>query len=388
MIRSVLDIASERASADAKAKPSTTPWWKKRRNLKIAAVVLVVVVAASSLGYQLTRPGPEEVVGDYLSAVRTGDVDAALDYVDYIWEFDEVSDDLLVSGAMTTDWKVTNVARRPGANPLVAVIDFTITAADKTSRKGRFELLDNGSDWQILNPLAKIDIVALPVGFAEFNRVVGYPSKTRKTGDSRPLVEKPARQLWMFPGAYDPYVDSDELVKPRMSSYIAIPSDYLTGKEVMLSSQTFAPELVPGEKLVKEINDQFTDWLDKCADSNRIAPKNCPFAAGTGARKGAVSLEPNQEYATDTADWNITTHSEIELIQANGKFIAREVKPGAVTISGEGRPTDQPDAFPIPFSGDCTIDTASISVTLAKPGEFAFKAQRPTSNCTPTEPEA
>lgn len=384
MMRSVLEMAHERASADAKGKPSKTPWWKKRRNLKIVAVVLVAVVAVSNLGYQLMRPGPEEVVSDYLSAVHDGDVDAALDYVDGIWEFDEVSDDLLVSGAMTTGWRVTNVARRPGVDPRAAIIDFTITAADKTSRNGRFELLDNGSDWQILNPLAKIDIVALPVGFAEFNRVVGYPAETRKTGDSRTLVQKPARQLWMFPGAYDPYVDSDELVKPRMSNYIAIPSDYLRGKEVMLSSQTFAPELAPGGKLVKEVNRQFTDWLDKCADSTRIAPKNCPFAAGAGVRKGAVSLEPDQEYFTDKADWKVTAYPEIELIQANGKFIVREVKPGAVAVSGEGEAADQRDAFPVPFSGNCTIDMASISVILAKPGEFAFEAQRAASSCNPT----
>ncbi|WP_144300463.1 hypothetical protein [Stackebrandtia nassauensis] len=378
-------MASERASADAKAEPSKTPWWKKRRNLKILAVALVAVVAVSNLGYQLTRPGPEAVVSDYLSAIQDGDVDVALDYVDGIWEFDEVSDDLLVSGAMTTDWKVTNVARRPGVDPLVANIDFTITAADKTTRTGRFELLDNGSDWQILNPLAKIDVVAMPVGFAEFNRVVGYPSTTTKTDDSRTLVQKPARQLWMFPGAYDPYVDSDELVKPRMSSYIAIPSKYLRGEAVMLSSQTFAPELVPGKKFVKEVNRQFTDWLDKCAASSRIAPKNCPFAAGAGARRGAVSLEPDQEYLTEKADWKVTAHPEIELIQANGKFIVREVKPGTVAISGEGEPADQRDGFPVPFSGECTIDMASLSVTLAKPGDFAFKAQRPASNCAPTD---
>ena len=384
MMRSVLAIASERASAEAKGSPPKTPWWKKRRNLKIAAVVLVAVVAMSNIVYQLTRPGPEEIVNDYLAAVRSGNVDAALDYVDGIWEFEEVSDDLLVSGTMTTGWKVTNLDRRPGVDDRAAIIDFTITAADKTSRKGRFQLLDNGSNWQILNPLAKIDIAALPVRFAEFNRVVAYPKETRKTGDAQTKLAKPSRQVWMFPGAYDPYVDSDDLVKPRISSYVAIPSNYLTGQAVMLAPQDFAPDIAPGRNQTKEVNRQFRDWLDECADSTRVAPENCPFAGGPKGGKGTVSLGPDEEYTADEADWKVTTYPKIELLQAKGEFVVREVEPGLAAISGEGEPVYRPDGFGVPFSGECDIDTASIRVTLAKPGEFEFKADRPGARCTPS----
>ena len=361
------------------------PWWKHRKPMTIAAILAAVAVAASSVVYLATRPEPEEVAAEYLSVLRHRDIDAALDYVTDVREFDEVSDDLLAKYAMADDWKVTNLARRHGDDSEVATVDFTITAADKTSRKGRFELQNVGGSWQILNPLAKVDLGKLPVGFAEFNGKVGYPKKPKHDGGkARSLTPngKPSRPMWMFPGSYTAFKASKALLKPRISSFVAVPSKYVYEDEDTLVADPFVPVIDPGRKLDEEVNRQFGDWLGECARSSRIDPKSCPFSAGGSTTKGVASVEPDAEYVTDKVDWELVSAPKIELTQDEAAFAVREVEPGEVRLRGDGRPPYLRNALPVSFAADCTIETDSVSVTLAKPGVFAFEAKRPGSRCT------
>ncbi|HEY1176604.1 MAG TPA: hypothetical protein VGF17_10640, partial [Phytomonospora sp.] len=182
----------------------TAPSRRKRRWAVGAAALVAAVAATAVVVVAVNRTAPEEVVEDYLARLLARDAEGALEYADQLAFFADTPADLLVTEAMADDWKVTRVVRRHNEDDDPASVDVTITAADGTSREGRFDLVDGDRGWRILNPLVKLRTAELPADFVEFNGVTTT-----------------AEDFWLFPGAYRAYPSLAGVV--TAPSYVAVP---------------------------------------------------------------------------------------------------------------------------------------------------------------------
>ncbi|MGH8875888.1 MAG: hypothetical protein ACRD0P_00845 [Stackebrandtia sp.] len=366
---------------EAPAVPRPVPLWKRqtKRTVIIGAVVAVAIAAVAL--FVVTRPGPEDLVRDYLESLASKDAETALEYASEADDFEETPDGLLVDEAMSGDWEVTSLTRRHLASSSNATVDVTITAADKTERSGRFHLnVDNG-EWVIDNPLVRLDLASLPMRFADLNGTVVRPGNNGP-GSTDPLGMQKSEPVWVFPGAYEIYRKSSGLIELSEPTYVAVPGGPGPDEEGF-ATQPFMPTVTAGDDLAAELNRQLADWLDECAGSTSASPDGCPFAAGD-EQDTTVHLADGGEYEATEVTWKIKTYPTIEAIQGVGTFAARELAPGVVTVKGKGIP--ETGSGTKKFSGDCGIQLNEIHFELIKPETFEFYLPDPTagtdSTCT------
>ncbi|ADD43046.1 hypothetical protein [Stackebrandtia nassauensis] len=344
------------------ARLQSPPHWtdtRKRLTVIGGVVAGVTVIAASVIVYSAMGSGPEGVVDDYLSELRSGDAEAALEYASSVDELTKASSELLVDKAMATDWEVTQLVRRHEEQDETATVDVTITAADKTSRQGRFHLDEKGPDgWRILNPLIKVDMSELPMEFVEFNGTIVEDSGL----------------MWMFPGAYRAFRDSASLFELSEPTYVAVPSADVPEEGDLLPPETYLPVLKSGKDLDTEVNRQLADWIDECVKSKHIDPEGCPFSGAMYTDRGIVSIDDDL-YQTEEVTWKVKDHPTVRLILKSEGFGIRTVEPGKLTISGTGTDISSSGEPVGKFKGDCGVNLDMTTVTLAEPMEFEFVSE-------------
>lgn len=337
------------------------PWWRRRRWWAVAAGALTVAVAATAVAVAANATEPEEVVEDYLARLLQRDAEGALAYTDQLAAFDSVPHDFLVPEAMAADWTVTRVLRRHGEDDDPATVDVTLTAADGTSREGRFNLVENADgDWRILNPLVELTAEQLPADFIELNG-----------------VSSTADVFWLFPGAYRAYPSLAGTV--TAPTYVAVPPSG-DGREDPdgsgIATEAYLPLFGVGPEQAASLQRSFAAWIDSCAASTAPNPAGCPFAAAYGAS----ILLSDGEYTTDEVTWKVETYPVVRLRQGPQSFSLVIVEPGMMRISGEGTPYYPEDAPDEKFSARCGITLNVVSVRLAPEG-FTFTASAPGPNC-------
>lgn len=349
---------------DAEESPvPAVPWWRRRRRWAVAAGALAVVVSAGVLGLVDDGDDPEDVVAGYLDVLRSRDLEGALRYADGLAPIGDRSRDLLVREAMTGDWEVTGLARRHTEDDHPATVDVDITAADGTSREGRFWLAKDGEGaWRLLNPLVKLTVAAVPADFVEFN---GVSTK--------------ADDLWVFPGAYSAYASLGGVMSAP--TYVAVPAggDGRTGYED-IAEQDYLPLFGFPAEHGAALQSRLNTWLDTCAATTEPNPADCPFAAGYGDFGGDVSLFGGDDFETETVTWEVVSYPVVRLKQVAAYFIAVTVEPGELRISGEGTELLHPERGPRKFAGSCGIHLDFTTVRLTA-GGFAFAAEAYTSTC-------
>lgn len=358
-------------------RPDEPPRWSRRRKWTVALAAVVLLTVAGVVGCTVLRTDPEDVVRDYLDALRSGDAEAALEFVGDVSELGTASEVFLTDKAMARDWTVTKVVPRKVYEES-ATFDVTITAADKTSSTGRFAVDGSGPDgWRIENPLVRVDLSELPMGYAEFNGEVA-DAATIKGSD--PVFQNDLKLgvfAWLFPGAYTAFGDSDGLELPT-NTYVAVPGS--TGT-VETKPRKFLPEITVTDDFVAEAHAQLKDLLDECAKSTEVNPPGCPFAGGYGLEgSDVVSLDDGQDYSVEKVKWKIEAYPKIRLMQTVGWFAVVEVEPGEVTISGKGSRDYEEDSEPRAFSGGCAIDLDYVLAELTEPGTFTFRFPRGASH--------
>ncbi|GIG70084.1 hypothetical protein [Phytomonospora endophytica] len=328
-----------------------TPSHRKRR-WALGAGALTVAVAATVVVIAVNRTTPEDVVEDYFAHLLARDAEGALEYTDQLAFFADTSADLLVPAAMADDWEVTRLVRRHNEDEDPAAVDVTITAADGTSREGRFELVEGDDGWRILNPLVKLRTGELPADFLELNGVVST-----------------AENLWLFPGAYRPYPSLAEVV--TAPSYVAVPRSG-DGRDQPdgIVGEKYLPLFAAGPELADALQRGLAAWLDACAAQGLPNPTGCPFKAGYGGAN-RVALEDGSEYNTPTVVWEVEKYPVVRLTPGPSDFSLITVAPGVIRVSGEGRPYYHPDRPVEKFSGRCGFSLGAVTVRIA-PGGFAF----------------
>lgn len=350
---------------------------RRWRQLVAGAAATVLVLVLGVAGWFVLSRGDhdevEQVVADYLAAVRGGDATAALAYVDAD-PLAEASDDLLVDRAMTDDWEVTQLVRRTLAEQVVAgdsadggapdvrtsTVDVTITATDGTASQGRFALVEQGDGWRLRNPLVKLDLSHGPLAFVDFQGVTSR-----------------AETVWLFPGAYEVYPSMAGLVDP-LPTYVAVPP---FPSEEGPPANDFAPPIRFTDAFHDRLREQLSAWLDECTADTTVTPPGCPFKA---AHPDVDTIRSDQtRYAiADIGEvtWEVSSYPEALPAAAHRDdraFGLLPTQPGQVLLRGQAPPVGAGAAEPEAFEMQCAIPLRATTVTVEGPTEFSFRA-RPT----------
>lgn len=301
--------------------------WRRPRWIIAGLASLVLIVIAALLVPTAFAKSPEDVVADYLAALQEGDVETATTYTDHLG-LGEADSVLLSEEAATGDWSIARLARSHPDDIDPAAVDVTIEAPDGRVSQGRFELVEESDGWTIRNPLVKVDLTMLPVGFVEFNGVVTESDTA-----------------WLFPGAYSAYESYGDLYRPDASSYVALP---FGDSEEEYPEDAFIPLFTIEDALNDTANEQVRAWIDRCAESTEPSPKGCPFAAAAADENWRTDISVgSQRYYTEEVSWEVVEYPVVRLEQAEAGFTIRVMSPGEMTVSGTADGVD--------FSGSCGI---------------------------------
>lgn len=361
---------SDSTSGATSTASGAVPWlrWKV-----VGALAVVGAAAATAVSFSAgdDEQSPEAVVAQYLDVVRSGDVDAAWEYVSAAAELDDsvampgdddaddpASEEMLSAAAMDGDWDVDIVVRESGDRR--AFVDVTVVAADDTAREGRFVLEKSrfGDEWVIGNPVTEVSVSDLPTQFVEFNDVV---------------VD--AEAVWLFPGVYDAFPSFSEVVDLSASTYVAVP----VHQEMWTQ---FNPSVSISADFEDSVAEQLEEWIDECALGDEPALFRCPFS-GEGRESGEASVE-GEHYRDAEVEWEPVVYPQIRLVNANEAFSVQTVAPGQVRISGEGETEDGEIES---FSAICDIGVDSgsgsddVEATLHADLELEFHSAKVKSTC-------
>lgn len=331
--------------------------WSRRRRWVIGAVLVGLVAGAGGVvtAVALWRDSPEDVVREYLEVLQAGDAEAAREYAAVMPEFDAASDEFLVAEAMSRAWRVTQVVRRHNEQDNPATVDVTITAADGTARQGRFQLGRGEDGWTIRNPLVRLDLSLLPLKFAEFNGVTAEAS-----------------EVWLFPGAYQPYTSVSDLFTFSAPTLVAVPRDNSDG-----FGEYYLPQIDFTDGFDTVLQEQVAAWIEECAASSDPFPDGCPFMAGSpDYREIRVDRDRYSAVGDPTVTWEVVSQPVVRLRPGSGAFDTLLVRPGEVRISGTAprRVGEQPEDF----RGTCHVLMDGVRATMPRPGEFAFHVSETT----------
>jgi hypothetical protein len=288
----------------------------RRRTLALAIAGLVlVVVVATVVAVVSIEQDPDDVVRDYLDAIRGGDIGTALAIAGKPEARDRVA--FLDEKALADDWTVDAVVERHRRDD-DADVDVTIRAGGR-SEQGRFHMVHDDDGWHMESPFVQVDLTAAPMNVIELGRARA-PVKRADTSS--------AAQLLVFPGVYRLYPSLTSRVTFDPATLIATPRG---AKDAVLRVDANYTLTDAGTLAVQQSVDAH---VDECAKTTRTAPPGCPFnAEESRALRGL----------TDVSDvrWTMVTRPVAHVVTNNVRDIAVVVRtPGTVRLSGSGAPEE------------------------------------------------
>lgn len=308
----------------ASTEPAERVWWewfgRRRRALLVVAGVLVVGLVATFVVTSISAPGPEDVVEDYLNAIRAGDTDAALEIVgkpNPRNRLDFVTTDAMADG-WTVDAAVVRNLRESDNADDEADVDVTISTK-KDSMQGRFHVVQRDDEWKIDSPFVEVRMTLTGMDSVTLGRV------TRKVPPPDPT--RGSTSALLFPGVYR--VESAE---GRMSlspnEFIAAPRP---DDETL---QDYVPTMELTDSGAEEAQRAVDAYVDACAKRTVAAPAGCPFSADDVVG-GWTEVK--------TVAWRITAHPQAVLEPSDRYgFALITRKPGTVQLTGTGVEEEPP----------------------------------------------
>lgn len=332
-------------------------WWRRRAYLIAAAgaataalLVLVISIAWPEPG----GPGPEDVVREYLDAIRSGDLETAL-RAGGRPDPDRGEDTFLIAEALSGDWEIDRIVRRyPGQDVSPATVDVTITASDGTAGEGRFHLTEGDAGWSIDDPYVGIRDGSVRAGFADFIELEGVV---------RPAVVDPFTTYLLLPGAYRIYPSLAGLVVAEPATIIALPGHDPSPPRPATFELTGA-----GQDAVQRAVDA---RIDTCAAGSTPDP-GCPFSADGDGWDAMIGDHRYDE--VEELTWEVVSYPEVLLGFDGQGYAAIERRPGTVRVTGTGvRLSDDRRRS---FDAECGIDLSFLRISLTASGEFALAGER------------
>lgn len=269
-----LDADDERADAETGGRPG-----ERRRSRWAVTHLVAVAVLAGAITYFVdsVTGDPEDVVADYLAAVRDADPNAALAVAGTEPGHDDPRDVFLHAKALRSDWEVTEVTTRRRSDT-AAIVDTVVTGPDGR-REGVFRLERRGtSRWRIDNPFVPLYLYRPPVwteGDADRNRLtVNGMTVTVPEIEDGP-ADDGGIQLRLFPGTYTFFGTGEPLVEPVDAARTWLPPGDTT------ALVPYTPRLRLTDEGAELADTAIRDVFLSCAGTVDPRPEGCPFGADT-----------------------------------------------------------------------------------------------------------
>jgi len=280
----------------------------RTRELTGGGVAVAVLLAALAVAWE---PGeevsePDRVVRAYLAAIRSGDVELALDLARQ--HPDGKAAHFLDTAGPGADWEIANVetTEDDGSSARVAV---TLKAFGR--EQGGSFALEKSADgsWIMRDPLVRAGIGETPMRYLE----LGGAQATWGSAD-------PAVGYLMFPGAYRAYPNGNALTAGPVEFFA------LNGSDPVIP---IVPALTDAG--ADAARDAVAAYFGSCAARAELRLVGCPFSASFTTIDDRVG----EEYLDDYRDirWTVTKQPELEFAVEGPVVTVREVKPGEVELS-------------------------------------------------------
>lgn len=331
----------------------------RRRSRWLVAHLVAVVVLAGSVAYfvEVVTGDPEDVVGDYLAAVKAGDPDTALAIAGAEPGHDAPRDVFLTAKALRSDWNVDEVTTRRRSDTS-AIVDTVVTGPDGR-REGVFRLERRGSaGWRIDNPFVPLYLSRPPVwtdGDVDRNRLTvnGKTATVPEIEDG--LADDGGIQLRLFPGTYSFFDTGETLVEPVERARTWLPP----GDSSALVPYT--PRLRLTDEGAELAQTAIEDMLAACARSTRAQPEGCPFGTDT------VFTDDGTEYriAADSISWKFEHLPELYFADTGeGRFTPVGHLPDSVQLHHTMNGRERFDY--------CDVDLEQLSFGVSTDGDVVF----------------
>lgn len=321
------------------------------------ALVLVALVAAAALIVPrvLGRPGPDDAVRDYLTAIQRRDVPRALRAAGVAAVPAGPAGAFLTAGAIRSGWRVGRVteirsSRRDGGRSVdvrAGLVDTLLSAAPPVQHAGTFHLRRDGDRWRIENPFVAVRFASTPLWYVEITGVrlprTALPAPS-PAGDTSPVYQ-------LFPGLYTPYADGKGLVTVRPASpLVAMPP--LAGEPVPLR---YEPTITPTDRTVRAAQEEFRHRFDRCVADQAQGHTSCTITFDDVLfRNRAGSVERSD---VTSGRWSIVRYPTVslpgtEVLVADdvAAYVTQVTVPGVLRYTATGR---TPDGHPLSFVQTC-----------------------------------
>ncbi|ADD41679.1 hypothetical protein [Stackebrandtia nassauensis] len=335
-----------------------SPGSPRSRWITAYAVALAVLAVAVVSFVEVVGGDPDDVVTDYLGALRDGDTTEALELATVKPKQGDPRDSFLRADALRANWRITSVETRVQSSKR-AIVDASIAGPDGR-RDGLFRLeLSRAGKWRITNPFVPLYLARPPVRSGDDREAVslslnGVTVTMRDHEPASGVTETSGIQLRLFPGTYA-FFDGDEMVRAVDATRTWLPPGDSS------SFVPYTPWLELTDTGAELAEDRVGEILSECENRTERLPDGCPF--GTDAK---IELD-GDEHAIDgdAVTWKLD--DDLELFYADsglGYFQPVVRRPVGValtaTVDGETK------------SVECDFDWAMLGFRLSTEAALVF----------------
>lgn len=279
----------------------------------VGAVAAVAVTTVVLLG-----DGPDTTVERYLTALRDGDVEAALDEV-APEQLPETAEEavFLVEDAVRTDWSFDSIEDDGESELWDRVVTAELTGFGQTE-PASFELEETDDGWKIQNPFAWVVFERSSLMYMDVEGI--------RAVDPVPEHLWPRPAYPVFPGTHRFFTSlPEDLVPSDPESFERL---LTPGSRPVEEDEGWSPAIevsVQGE-LLEQAQAQITELIDACAATEEPEPRLtdeadsagfCPFAMQTGYEFD----DGSHLYLEDLqggVEWTVTEYPEFALADPPG----------------------------------------------------------------------
>lgn len=340
-------------------------WWRTRRGLVWLSAAAVLVAGTVVVTLVTRGPGPDDVVREYLTAIRQGDVDKALKVAGTSRPAGEQAR-FLAADALSDDWRIVEVettsdhVRENGTG--WAQVDVTIAGPDGETIDGGINLSRENGRWRLDEPLITAHLAPMQLSYLDVNGLI-----TPATRSVRYL---------MLPGVYRVYRTASDLVAVKPMTAMLL--------QRWNVAESYTPLRPAAVSLTRKGEDAarkaITTRIDECAKRTELSLGDCPF--GSGSDRVSTPDGRRFEHVADVR-WKVLRHPEVGFVDEGARIRTVLTAPGAVELSGTGVPTS--GGTRVAFTTTCNIGASpgdGWTVTLTRPDSLEIQRREHTNRYT------
>lgn len=263
------------------------------RRTPLSFALTAVSVMALSLSQTacsfLFESSPEDMAEEYLELVQDGDYSEVLEFVNDSVDLDEASNVYLDEDIRFSDWEFDVLGEDDDVRGDHTSVDYKIEAHDGEYTIGTFDFVESEGDWELVNPLAKVDVAGGVLRYGDVNGV--YTDE---------------QEFWLLPGVYSMYNDPSEYIQiNNHDTSIATRSSLNNQTNEEYPSQAIDVNYSISDDIIELVEDQADFSFDECQSLTDPGTPECPIVPDPWGYDEVILESGVLEYdEIDELSWN------------------------------------------------------------------------------------